>query len=260
MKNKTMIALMTGLVFCSTVNADVVNGFDQWQNDGGSWSYNTARSEWIQSTQSTTVLFDPTSEALGKSISGYVRVNTSSDDDFMGFVLGYQENEISNGPDTDFWLIDWKQNTQNSGSGIYASRGLRLSHVQNGAVDYWGHSTEAFTTIARGKTLGNRGWSDKKNHSFDIIYDSNLIEVSIDDVLQFSVTASQAGVDEFESGAFGMYSYQQEDVVFGGISHGDARSMVSIEGAKSLTSDVSSPFFASLLAFPLLFSGFRRRK
>ena len=57
--------------------------------------------------------------AMNKTIEATVVVETTSDDDFFGFALGFLPGNTSN-PEADFLLIDWKQADQffNFGCGI----------------------------------------------------------------------------------------------------------------------------------------------
>ena len=113
----------------------------------------------------------------------------------------------------DYWLIDWKQGNQGT-----ASRGLALSHVTDGSVaDYfWGHYN-GVSEIARGLNLGDTGWVNFTTYSFDIIHTAALIQVEVNGNVELSVTAAQAGISEFNDGAYGFYNYSQSNVLYAGL-------------------------------------------
>lgn len=206
------------LISCGAVNAALID-LSTWQHDGqGTWTTQGVNNDSVfQSVNGQpTVFFEDGSNARNTAISGEITVQTTGDDDFIGFVLGYQDNEVtSNG--SDFWLIDWKQGNQPSG-GSTALAGLALSHVTNGSVEnyFWGHHT-GISEIARGSSLGNTGWADNTTYSFDIIHTASLIQVKVDGNIELSVSAAQAGVAEFNDGAYGFYNYSQSSVLYAGL-------------------------------------------
>ncbi|WP_427981908.1 hypothetical protein [Agarivorans sp.] len=216
-----------------------------WSSEGqGNWQVQTGNDAVRQSVNGApTVFFDSSLSALDAAMSGSISVRTSSDDDFIGFVLGYQSGEL-NSASADFWLVDWKQGTQSE-----AARGLALSHV-TGTQDYWRH-TGSVNEIARGATLGSTGWADFASYDFDLVYTSSLLQVLVNGNLELSVSAAQAGVAEFADGAFGFYNYSQSDVLYSGLIEQAAEDV-----AVSVSETTSIPLFA--LALAGLF-GFRRK-
>ena len=78
-----------------------------------SWSLSSDRLTVTQSQNADSAVYMSNLPATGTEISVDLTVNTTSDDDFIGFVLGYEsgENTSSSG---DWLLFDWKQGNQNS--------------------------------------------------------------------------------------------------------------------------------------------------
>ncbi len=78
-----------------------------WAAEGqGNWQVQTGNDSVLQSINgSPTVFFNSNVSALDAAMSGNISVRTSSDDDFIGFVLGYQSGEI-NSASADYWLVD----------------------------------------------------------------------------------------------------------------------------------------------------------
>jgi hypothetical protein len=164
--------------------------------------------------------FDSGANAQGTSLSGEITVETTSDDDFIGFALGFDAGEAT-GAATDFILIDWKQLDQ-GGAGCPASSsgaGLAISRVTAstfGECQYWSHN-EGITEIARATNLANTGWNDNQTYMFDLVFTANLIQVAVDGILELSISAADAGVAAFDDGAFAFYNYSQSNVRYAGI-------------------------------------------
>ena len=159
------------------------------------------------------VFYDGNGSSQGKALSGTIRVNTASDDDFIGFVLGFDNGELNGtAASTDYWLVSWKQGNQNH-LGEFAAAGLSLSHVTGTdptGADLWGH-VGVVNEVKRGTSLGNVGWSDLTEYTFDLIFTSTLIQVWVNGALEIS----HAG--NFEDGGFGFFNYSQTNVTYAGI-------------------------------------------
>mgnify|MGYP000126657103 CR=1 FL=1 len=210
-------ALSTSLISGHAAAAAV--DLSTWTEDGtGSWNVSGTGDTVLQTvnTSQPAIFYEAGSNAQGTSLSGSISVNTGTDDDFIGFVLGYQSGE-STSATADFWLIDWKQGTQNGGGGT-AFAGLALSHVTDGSngANYWPHFG-GVSEVQRAANLGSTGWADNSSYDFDLIFTSTLIEVYVDDVLELSYTAIDNGA-AFTDGAFGFYNYSQQSVEYAAIT------------------------------------------
>jgi hypothetical protein len=138
----------------------------------------------FQSINRAPTVFLSDQSAVGTSVKGKIKVETTGDDDFVGFVLGFYSGDFSN-PLADYLLVDWKQGRQNY-SGRYAPAGLAVSSV-NGVVaneiDFWDHSG-SISELARGTTLGSTGWTDNTDYTLEFNFTSTNLEVLIDGVSQ----------------------------------------------------------------------------
>lgn len=191
-----------------------------WQNEGdGIWNVQPGNDSVIQTRNGNpTVFFNNGVNAQGQALSGEITVNTTSDDDFIGFVLGYQSGALFNSPNT-FYLIDWKQNDQSPGID-----GLALSSVSNvssagGFPDYWSH-TGGVTELQRATNLGSTGWNDNQTYTFDLVFTPNLIQVYVDNVLEINFSGT------FSDGSFGFYNYSQGNVQYAGLTTQQADNFV----------------------------------
>jgi|TARA_R100000501_G_scaffold4652_1_gene9957 hypothetical protein len=191
-----------------------------WQSDGaGNWTLQNppANDAVLQTTNGgATTFFQPGSLSQGKTLAGEITVQTGSDDDYIGFVLGYEDEELSSAS-ANYVLIHWKQGNQ---SGDTA--GLRMSLVQgNGAPTLFDYD-DGLQTLDTATNLGNTGWVDNQTYNFDLVFTDQLIQVSVDGVLELSATAASAGLGAFDDGAFGFYNHSQAQVLYAGIEEGIA--------------------------------------
>lgn len=189
------------------------NGF-KGNLSAGNWNVQGANNDSVvQLTNGDpTVFFDANNNAQGTTLSGQITVETTSDDDFIGFVLGYQDGELDS-TNADFWLIDWKQGDQSP-----AIDGLALSHVTGdiangpGSFDsFWNH-TNTVNEVQRATNLGSTGWNDNQTYNFDLLFTSTLIEIQVDGVTELSYSGS------FTDGSFGFYNFSQAPVRYAGIT------------------------------------------
>jgi len=159
-----------------------------------------------------TVFFSP-GAAQGKALSGTIKVTTTGDDDYIGFVLGYKSGDLQ-AASTDFIVIDWKQSSQ-SFYGCLAPVGLSVSRATTGLADNrgaWCHDTAfGVTELARATNLGSTGWVDNQEYAFDLEFTSSNIKVFVDGVLEIDLDGT------FADGAFGFYNYSQANVLYAGI-------------------------------------------
>ena len=186
-----------------------------WLAEGpGNWSLAGDNNSVFQSLNGNpTVFHNNTASSQNKALSGTITVETTADDDYIGFVLGYNAGDLLNAA-ADYLLIDWKQANQGS-FGCNADVGLSISHV-SGALGNnagaWCHDPAGnVTELARASTLGSTGWLDNTTYSFDLIFTGSLVEVKVNGVTEISLAGS------FADGGFGFYNYSQQGVRYAGI-------------------------------------------
>lgn len=204
------LALSAGLAQAATIDLTT------WSAEGaGSWAVQTGDDSVIQGTNGNpTVFHNNTASSQGNDLRGEITVNTTSDDDFIGFVLGYNSGDLANAA-ASYLLIDWKQRDQ-SAFGATGLAGLAISQVSgvlgnnSGA---WSHDpTNNVTELARATTLGSTGWVDNTTYDFRIDFTATNVRVFVNDVLEIDVN----GV--FADGGFGFYNYSQASVEYAGIT------------------------------------------
>ncbi len=92
-------------------------------------------------------------DSQGQTLSGTIEVQATSDDDFIGFVPGYNSGDDTNAS-ADYLLIDWKQTTQSTG--------------------------------------GVAGWIDDTVYDFDLIFTSTNVVVSVNGNEELNISGNFA--------------------------------------------------------------------
>ncbi len=173
-----------------------------------SWTLSSDGTTITQSLNALPAVYVSTLPAVGVSMTFDLTVNTTSDDDYIGWAIGYDAGEGSSST-ADWLLFDWKQGDQTWSSAVgYA--GLRMYRV-TGAIDdsyeLWGH-TDSVSEIAQGLTLGSTGWSDNTTYSVQVDYSTTQVDVYVDGTLEFSESGS------WPTGNFGFYNFSQESIEY----------------------------------------------
>lgn len=215
-------AAVLSAAFAFTAQAAPVD-LSSWTAEGsGTWNLQSGNNAVLQTQNAGATVFHNGLNSQGFQLSGTIQVNTSSDDDFIGFVLGYHAGDLF-ATNPDYLVIDWKQADQTLGSGSTAAvgnRGLAISRV-TGPIgnssststqfrDAWGHQG-VVEELQRASTLGDVGWVNFQQYTFDLVFQANRVQVFVDGNLELDVSGS------FANGAFGFYNMSQAQVLYAGI-------------------------------------------
>lgn len=202
------LALATASSFADPVN------LSSWTAQGsGNWVLAPDNNSVTQTLNNDPTVFFGAGNAQGNQLSGTIRVNANSDDDYIGFVLGFNSGDLSAAA-TDFLLIDWKQSNQTS-FGCNADVGLSISRVTAGLANNagaWCHQGLGVTELARGTNLGSTGWVDLTTYSFDLVFTASNVQVFVNGVQEINIDGN------FANGSFGFYNYSQANVTYGAIT------------------------------------------
>lgn len=217
---KLIAAIFLAVVSAVTNAATIPVDLTSWVAEGdGVWTLGSTNQSVLQSINGDqTVFFDPSSNDISSLFSATISVAAQPyDDDYIGFVFGYQAGELTSSS-SEYYVVDWKRVTQNF-QGDVADRGLAFSTVSGIASfgDLWAHSG-AVNEVKRAENLGTTGWKPNTQYSFDIFYTSSLIEVFVNNSLELSVTATDAGLSSFGDGAIGFYNLSQSGVTYSGLT------------------------------------------
>lgn len=168
----------------------------------GTWTLSPDGLTVQQIDNGNPTVFLSNDEYINTRFEGTFGVNTASDDDFIGFVFGYDNS-------TDFILFDWKQNIQS-----LSQDGFRLAQI-NGSVGAYSTLSGAGVNLLGtdyGTTINDRGWLDNEIYQFKLDFTDSRIVIDIAGETIFDVTGS------FDSGRFGFYNYSQQEAVYGNLN------------------------------------------
>jgi len=190
--------------------------FDNWivVDTLGKWSVGSTARSVEQGINGNPTLFVSPGEYIDTRITGRFRVETSYDDDLVGFVIGLK-SPIELGHDNyEFVLFDWKQRAQRTGENnrYYWPAGFALTRIDatfeteaEFFEGFWNHNGPGVTVLAM-DTGQAMGWIDRTEYAFELEYTRTRVRVKIDENVIFDVQG------DFEPGRFGFYNFSQEKV------------------------------------------------
>lgn len=218
-------------------NIDLNSWTQEGVSSAGNWNVAADGESVLQTINGSLTFFVSPNNFINTTIGGSFGVETTSDDDFIGFVFGYGAPLGSNGdPDllADYILLDWKQTAQSG-----APEGFRLAKVagtHNGGANtgnqLWPHTSDANIEITElGTPLVNDGWEDNVVYEFELVYTATNIQIYMqggdntfaDRQLIFDIDIADlpSGTfdgDVFPNGRFGFYNFSQASVRYVGFT------------------------------------------
>jgi hypothetical protein len=203
--------------------------------DPGVWTVSSVDGLSVfQSVNGQPTLFYSDFEIFNTEVEGTIEVQTTGDDDYIGFALGFQPGDTTN-PDADYLLVDWKQGDQwfNFGApsdtpGSWAYKGLAVSRVSGvpTADEFWGHVNfdhpcsdlnNGLVELARGATLGDTGWADNTAYTFTFEFGETYLRVYVNENHEPEIDIVIDNEEEFFSnGRIAFYNFSQASVNYEG--------------------------------------------
>lgn len=178
------------------------------------WALQAGNTEVLQTVNSDASIFLSDFDAVGQSINGTWRCETNNDDDFMGFVFGYQGRG-------QFYLFDWKKVDQNHAGFADAGMTLKVVHTPPGVDpvddDLWTTAGTANVTPLLHNTIP---WVTNVTYEFTLLYTPGNIEITVQQgatVLEHWNVADTT----YGNGKFGFYNYSQDSVRYSGFTQQD---------------------------------------
>ena len=182
-----------------------------WQQEGdlsnGTWNLSNNDFTVTQTTNSSPTYFVSQENYINTSIQGEFGVFTTGDDDFFGFVLGYQSPTNATPNNYKMILFDWKQAAQNG-----AVAGMRVikydGNIPSNEINqgFWDATHSQAQVLATNTAVG--GWADNTWYDFKVTYTEQNITILIDGNEVFNIDGT------FEDGRFGFYNYSQESTSY----------------------------------------------
>ena len=172
------------------------------------WSISADALTVTQTLNADPAVYVSTLPVSGVSMTFELTVNTTDDDDFIGWVIGYEPGEGA-ATTADWLLFDWKQGAQ-TWDGFYTPAGLAYSRVQGpvtSAYDLWSHQGDV-VEVRRATTLGSTGWADNQTYVIQVDYSINGFDIYVDGGLEFSERGT------FPLGYFSFYNFSQPAIEY----------------------------------------------
>ncbi len=211
----------------------------KWENIafGGSpapnWKFNADKTSVTQSTNSRPAVLLSDIECTNNSVNGSFSVDTTSDDDFIGFVFGFRDS-------SHFYLFDWKQKNQNSSSLGYAKQGMSVKVIN-----------------ADSSLLPKELWSSAGNSKVKVLYQNSVtykdktvydFSLNFTDQGTFTIVVKQGSTvldsikindNSYTSGRFGFYNLSQEMVTYKGFTFEKLPSVLEVTSTENTNVDLS---------------------
>ncbi len=201
-----------------------------WKQEGA-----PANGRWVVSPDGTFVdqkinglptFFVSPDNFINTTINGKFKVTGKDDNDFIGFVFGYQSPIAANGDkanEYNFLLFDWKKSAYRNGVFVEpANEGFGLARV-NGTfptvddlrASFWKHKESSKFVLLDTDYGIDKGWEHNKEYDFSLLYQTDRIKIDVDGKTIFDVSG------EFQPGRFGFYNYSQSNVRYSGFTKAD---------------------------------------
>lgn len=202
--NLTILFVIFGMAgMACAAPIDLSNWHQEGPLGNGYWRVENDGSAAYQLINGEPTYFVSGNDYINNELKGTFQVQTSRDDDYIGFVFGF------NGLD-DYYLFDWKQRDQRHDRGI-GYEGFTLSKVSGnaGPDEIRAHQGSNITMLE--SIYGwDKGWADYREYEFTLLYQTDLIKIDIDGTTIFDVAGT------FSSGRFGFYNFSQSLVRYQG--------------------------------------------
>ncbi|MEY2411189.1 MAG: large repetitive protein [Verrucomicrobiota bacterium] len=187
--------------------------FGPYPNGQGpaSWTVSTGNTVALQSVNADASIFLSPFILQNDQIEGSWRVNVRQDDDFMGFVFGYQD-------DGHFYLFDWKGADQSDPDWGFAERGMSVKVMTANSpltrMDY-GATTPPDGTRARSLYHNLIPWADRTDYQFSLQFAPGRFTIT---VTRGATVLATIPINDstYTSGKFGFYNFSQGSVEYTG--------------------------------------------
>ncbi|MFB2838045.1 PEP-CTERM sorting domain-containing protein [Floridanema evergladense] len=188
-----------------------------WTKEGppanGNWVVSPDGTSVFQTINGYPTFFVSPDNFINTTINGKFKVEEKADDDFIGFVFGYQSPIAANGDkanEFNFILFDWNQ-----GINGQCPIGFSLAKVNGTITDYTNfckHKESNNFDLIKTDFGKGKGWKDYTEYDFSLLYQTDRIKIDIDGETIFDVSG------KFQPGRFGFYNMSQSKVRYSGFT------------------------------------------
>ena len=184
---------------------------DESSHQFSNWQVSDDGSSVLQVVNGHPTFFVSPDEFIDTTITGTLRVEDTIDNDYIGFVFGYQSPLAANNDPVDdynFLLFDWKKSGgdgRDEGFSLIRVNGL-FPTVEDLTESFWQRQESAKFDIFATNYGEDKGWEAQTDHDFSLLYQTDRIKIDIDGETIFDISG------EFESGHFGFYNNSQANV------------------------------------------------
>lgn len=208
----TLAAVCFAIAATSSIQAANID-LSTWTQEGpsgnGDWQVSTDGSTVLQRINGNPTFFVSPEYFINNSFKGKFGVETTYDDDYIGFALF--EGADASDP---FLLFDWKQGLQSS-----SQPGFYLSKVTGGAsaIPFGNHHLDAPGYDVLATNLGT-GWADNTVYDFTLNYTTTNLKIEIAGGA-FGTGQTIFDLDgTYNQARFGFYNYSQSVVRYEGFT------------------------------------------
>ncbi|MEN9284292.1 MAG: Cellulosome-anchoring protein precursor [Verrucomicrobiota bacterium] len=219
----------------SSVAADLsrwsVVQYEFFRQPDADWVLSTDRTTVTQKVNADASIFLSDFDLVNSAITGTWKVNTADDDDFMGFVFGYQN-------DRQFYLFDWKQADQ-SDLGAVAERGMTVKAVKaDGNITFGDLYNTAGGPAVKQLYHNTIPWEDFVEYRFFIDFKPGEFRIVVSRVDTGTELANFTIQDNtFQNGKFGFYNFSQGDLIYRGFTRQNVAQQTYVYDAEAIDPD-----------------------
>jgi hypothetical protein len=216
----------------------------------GSWVVSGDNLSVVQTQNSDPSVFLNGINETNYTLDGTWEVETTSDDDMVGFVFGYQDT-------SHFYVMDWKELDQFSGS--FAEEGFSVKKIAANSFadlegdDFWNSAGTANSTILD-SFYSDNGWVPDVEYEFTLDFAPGQFEITVKEGATV-LWNTQIFDNTYTSGQFGFYNYSQSNVRYAGFTQ-----EVFIPEPDVPTNAIPEPATMTLLGAGMGFIGWSRRR
>jgi hypothetical protein len=196
--------------------------FEQNYQDDADWVLGSGGFAVTQTVNADASILLSNFDATDYAVEGVWRMTGSADDDFVGFVFGYQDA-------SHFYLFDWKRGSQTHG-GAFAARGMSLKIVSFATplpfvegkyvvdlTEFWWSVGTANVTIVQqdGAPLQNDvQWAFNQDYRFFLEFHPGSFKISVANSTGAELESWSVADSTYTNGGFGFYNYSQGPVEY----------------------------------------------